>query len=291
MSEPAGPIAAYLAELDAALDVRGRRRQRILAEVESHLTDATDVATRQGGDRAAAERDAVARFGASPAALAVLFADGSRPRPRRWSFAAIAGALAVAAGAGALAYFSSHGPLQRYQATASMVSVFPAGAPRDAWMHSAIRDARRLVVARIVLGGTPPRLPSASGIAIALPRFEPVSIPGLSPNELLRTTKVTPSPHGNAIDFTVTSSDAATARRLATAWATTYLTWWRLGEIRKETRIYQIMGRALHNGRGFTARTRAELRHIRSLTARRLRRPYTLSSSRPADGAIRIAPA
>jgi hypothetical protein len=290
MSDSAGPIAAYLAELAAALQVQGRRRRRILAEVESHLTDAADVATRQGGDRADAERDAVARFGASPAALAVLFGDGSRPRSRWWAPVAAAAVLAVA-GVGVLVYSTSNGPAPRYRATATMVSIFPATDPQPRWMHSAIRDARRLVVARIVLSGQPPSIPSAPGIAIALPHFQPVSVPGLDAAELLRTTTVTPSRQGNAIDFTVTTSDAATAQRLATAWAATYLNWWRLGEIRKEAQFYRDARRTLRVARGLTANERAEYLRMRRVYGRSLERPYELSSYRPALRAVRIATA
>jgi|KBSMisStandDraft_5_1062788.scaffolds.fasta_scaffold17730_6 hypothetical protein len=289
MSEP-GPIAEYLAELDARLHVQGRRRRRILAEVESHLTDAADVATGQGGDRAAAERDAVARFGASPAALAVLFGEGRRPHPRWWAPVAAAAVLAGAA-AGVLVYSTSNGPAPRYRATATMVSVFPATSPQPRWMRSAIRDARRLVVARLVLSGQPPSLPSAPGIAIALPRFQPVSVPGLDAAELLRATTVTPSRQGNAIDFTVTTSDAATARRLATAWAATYLSWWRLGEIRKEAQFYRDARRILRFERGLSANERAEYIRMRRVYGRSLERPYELSSYRPAVRAIRIAAA
>jgi hypothetical protein len=291
VSDEPGPIAGYLDELGAALHVQGRRRQRILAEVESHLADAADVAATEGVDRAAAERDAIARFGASPAALAVLFGDGRRPRPRWWSFAAIAAVLATVGGVGALAYSSSQGPPPGYRATASMVSIFPANAPQIRWMHSAIHDARRIAVARLVLGGAPPRIPNPPGIALALPRFQPVSVPGLDAAGLLRATRVTPSPQGNAIDFTVTSSDAATAQRLATAWAATYLQWWRLGEIRKQARLYRDADIVLRAARGLTADQRAEWARMKRVTGRSLERPYTLSSYRPAHDAVRIAAA
>jgi hypothetical protein len=291
VSDEPGPIAGYLDELGAALRVQGRRRRRIMAEVESHLADAADVAATQGVDRAAAERDAIARFGASPAALAVLFGDGHRPRPRVWSFAAVAAALGAAAGVGALAYSSSQGPPPRYRATASMVSMFPADAAQVRWMRSAIRDARRIAVARLVLGGEPPRIPSPRGIAVALPHFQPVSVPGLDAGELLRSTRVTRSPQGNAIDFTVTSSDAATAQRLATAWAATYLQWWRMGERRKQAQLYRDADRVLRTERDLTAHERAEWVNMKRVTGRLLQRPYTLSSYRPAGGAVRIAAA
>ena len=290
MSMADGPIAAYLAELAAALHVQGRRRQRILAEVESHLTDAADVAARQSGDRAAAEREAVARFGASPAALAVLFGEGRPRRPRWWAPVAAAAVLA-GAGAGALVYSASTGAAPRYRATATMVSIFPETYPQPRWMRSAIRDARRLVVARLVLSGKPSSIPRAPGIDIALPYFQPVTVPGLDAAELLRATSVTPSPHGNAIDFTVTTSDAATAQRLATAWAATYLNWWRLGEIRKEAQFYRDARRILRVERGLSANQRAEYVRMRRVYGRSLERPYALASYRPARRAIRIAAA
>ena len=270
MSEPGGPIAEYLAELGRSLEVSGRRRERILAEVAAHLSEAAESKVGTGADRATAEREAVARFGASPAAVAAVLAAG---------------------GAGVLAYSTSNGPAPRYRATATMVSIFPATYPQPRWMHSAIRDARRLLVARLVLSGRAPGIPRAPGIAIALPHFQPVSVPGLDAGELLRTTRVTPSQQGNAIDFTVTSSDATTAERLATAWAATYLNWWRLGEIRKRAQFYRDARWALRTERGLTAGERADYIRMRRYYGRSLERAYTLASYRPADGAVQIPPA
>jgi HAAS domain-containing protein len=290
MSEPGGPIAEYLAELGRSLEVSGRRRERILAEVGGHLSEAAESKVATGADRATAEREAVARFGASPALLAVLFGDGRRRRTRWWAAAAVAAALA-AAGAGVFAYSASNGPAPRYRATATMVSIFPATYPQPRWVHSAIRDARRLLVARLVLSGRAPGIPRAPGVAIALPHFKPVSVPGLDAGELLRATRVTPSHQGNAIDFTVTSSDAATAERLATAWAATYLNWWRLGEIRKRAQFYRDARWALRTERGLTAGERADYIRMRRYYGRSLERAYTLASYRPADGAVQIPPA
>lgn len=57
-------VAPYLAELDAALDGPRRARRDLLREARDHLADATDAYLRGGYDRAEAERQAVADFGA-----------------------------------------------------------------------------------------------------------------------------------------------------------------------------------------------------------------------------------
>jgi hypothetical protein len=56
------PIAAYLDELSRLLVRRGRRR--VLAEVRMHLLDAAAARSALGEDAEAAQRHAVARFGA-----------------------------------------------------------------------------------------------------------------------------------------------------------------------------------------------------------------------------------
>ena len=56
------PIAAYLDELSRLLARRGRRR--VLAEVRGHLLDAAAAHRALGEDAEAAQRRAVARFGA-----------------------------------------------------------------------------------------------------------------------------------------------------------------------------------------------------------------------------------
>jgi len=56
------PIAAYLDELSRLLARRGRRR--VLAEVRMHLLDAAAAHDPLGEDPEAAQRQAVARFGA-----------------------------------------------------------------------------------------------------------------------------------------------------------------------------------------------------------------------------------
>jgi hypothetical protein len=73
-------IETYLARLAAELRKRGLTDPRILEEARGHLMDATERAVGRGLPRDAAERDAVARFGA-PDVIAANFA-GSRHRVR-----------------------------------------------------------------------------------------------------------------------------------------------------------------------------------------------------------------
>lgn len=72
-------ITDYLLALDAALDVPGRRRRRILAEVEDHLLSAAAELHAQGLPAVEAERLAVAHFG-DPAALTHQFVRDERAR-------------------------------------------------------------------------------------------------------------------------------------------------------------------------------------------------------------------
>lgn len=58
------PIDAYMVELRAHLRARGRRRQRIVEEVEDHLSARCGDLRRQGlSEPRAAAREAIARFG------------------------------------------------------------------------------------------------------------------------------------------------------------------------------------------------------------------------------------
>ena len=72
-------ITDHLLALDAALDVPGRRRRRILAEVEDHLLSAAAELHAQGLPAVEAERLAVAHFG-DPAALTHQFVRDERAR-------------------------------------------------------------------------------------------------------------------------------------------------------------------------------------------------------------------
>jgi hypothetical protein len=75
------PIAAYLAELGRELAVTGILRERILAEVADHLSQAADDAISAGLDRHQAERRAVERFG--PASLVARIDELPDPAPVR----------------------------------------------------------------------------------------------------------------------------------------------------------------------------------------------------------------
>ena len=59
-----GPLDTYLQELQRALGERGLDDPRIVDEAREHLVDAVEDGVRRGLDRAAAERQAVERFGA-----------------------------------------------------------------------------------------------------------------------------------------------------------------------------------------------------------------------------------
>jgi hypothetical protein len=58
-------IDEYLLELERRLTGPSRRRRRIVAEVRAHLEDAASAAVRAGKEPAAAEAEAVARFGSA----------------------------------------------------------------------------------------------------------------------------------------------------------------------------------------------------------------------------------
>lgn len=81
-----GAIERYLLEFNEALVAGGERRERILAEVEDHLRDATDSLVAAGSKPDDAEAEAVGRFG-SPTEAAERFGPdplGRAQRASRW---------------------------------------------------------------------------------------------------------------------------------------------------------------------------------------------------------------
>jgi len=72
---PPQTIREYLAALNASLEVGLRNRQRILVEVENHLSDAAQEQLRGGASLPEASRRAIAAFG-SPVAVAARFDAG-----------------------------------------------------------------------------------------------------------------------------------------------------------------------------------------------------------------------
>jgi hypothetical protein len=87
-------IDAYLAELARDLVLPRRLRRRVLAEVEGHLRDAAEALQPSCGSVAAAEREAVARFG-PPQALARQFVGQVATRSAHRATDAVALALAA----------------------------------------------------------------------------------------------------------------------------------------------------------------------------------------------------
>ncbi|MDQ3631426.1 MAG: permease prefix domain 1-containing protein [Actinomycetota bacterium] len=81
-----GAVERYLLEFNEALVAGGERRERILAEVEEHLRDATQSLLAAGRTADEAQVEAVARFG-SPAEAAERFGPdplGRAQRASRW---------------------------------------------------------------------------------------------------------------------------------------------------------------------------------------------------------------
>jgi hypothetical protein len=118
----ASTIAALLAELARELPGDLPGRERILAEVEDHLAESVERLTVDGLTRAAAEREALARFG-EPRELARVFQrsveeggvlDSHEPPRAAWqraaSLAAIAAGAFAATGLVALAGWSMLDP-------------------------------------------------------------------------------------------------------------------------------------------------------------------------------------
>lgn len=58
------PVAAYVGEFEAQLQIRGPRRRRILNEVRTHLSEAL-IDVELGRSRDSAAREAIARFGSA----------------------------------------------------------------------------------------------------------------------------------------------------------------------------------------------------------------------------------
>ena len=102
-----GPVEEYLADLAAHLRTRGRRRRRILAEVEDHLRSAATARGGTDGPAGAAEHEAVLVFGPADALAHRLDADAVAPSSR--SAAALA-TLATLAVCGLTALVSARSP-------------------------------------------------------------------------------------------------------------------------------------------------------------------------------------
>jgi hypothetical protein len=83
---PGEDVERYLDRLADALVLRGRSVRRLLAEAEDHLRESAAEGEAKGLDRAAAEAQALARFG-SPAAVARRYAasEGRLPSGLVWS--------------------------------------------------------------------------------------------------------------------------------------------------------------------------------------------------------------
>jgi hypothetical protein len=113
MPAPGTPLAALLADLARELPPDLPGRERILAEVEDHLSQSVEALMRDGLSPELVEREAVARFG-DPSELAVLLRSLANERGygrdlplSRWqlaaSWAALASGLVAVAGLTALA--------------------------------------------------------------------------------------------------------------------------------------------------------------------------------------------
>jgi hypothetical protein len=104
---PGDAVERYLDRLADSLVLRGRSVRRILAEADDHLREAVAAGEARGLDRAAAEEEAVARFG-SPAEVARRFGavEGRVPAGLVWSALL---SLALVAGIGLVAVGISGG--------------------------------------------------------------------------------------------------------------------------------------------------------------------------------------
>lgn len=132
----AGPLEAYLGELEQALRTHGHEPSRIVDEAREHLADAVADAVARGLTREDAEREAIERFG--PAALIAAQAPpaGSRVMARmtafldtvigHWRWLTAATALAAL-----LTSVASHIWLPTRYRSETVILVVPAGAPTD----------------------------------------------------------------------------------------------------------------------------------------------------------------
>ena len=107
-------VEAYLDRLADAMVLRGRSVRRILAEADDHLQEAVAEAREGGLDRAAAEEQAVARFGPpTTVARQLAAAEGRVPAGMVWStvlslwLVAAIGLLAIVASGGVAAVMGS----------------------------------------------------------------------------------------------------------------------------------------------------------------------------------------
>src|SRR5579875_2243869 len=107
MRSPRGntePIEDYLDELFSCLRLPPRAARRLLAETEDHLRESAAELSRRGATSAAAEREAVRRFG-PPARIAADARAARRPTVAdtipalAWAAATLAGVGLVAVGA------------------------------------------------------------------------------------------------------------------------------------------------------------------------------------------------
>jgi hypothetical protein len=89
---PDALIEARLVEIDAALGLRGRYRDRVIAEIRAHLLDATDAAVARGQSHQEAIELAVAELG-PPEALAERFTPHATAFTRACGAAPVAGIL------------------------------------------------------------------------------------------------------------------------------------------------------------------------------------------------------
>src|SRR3954451_248455 len=134
-------ITQYLAELAAALSFDRRLARRVAREVEDHLRET--VAEYAPGDRAEAERRAIANFG-EPRALAMQFA--SLSLARRTRRAGIAVVVGVIAGLTAMQARAARGAA--IAVVLAVIAVLTAMKVRVAWYAAAEwrigEDAREL---------------------------------------------------------------------------------------------------------------------------------------------------
>jgi hypothetical protein len=181
-------IAAYLAELERELKTRRAPRARLLAEVSDHLrTSAAELAA-AGVDAPAAEKEAVARFGAA-ALVARRFAHAVATTSARlalvwaatgWASYAVAAAFFVLAAPSWLADFPQGAP--------SMLALQVAAVALAVTAVRALRQRNELLIDELRL-----RL-VANGVVIAAAAIAAAALCEL----LLALTRPAPAPWGDA---------------------------------------------------------------------------------------------
>jgi len=89
------PIAEYLKELEKQLRFKGLFDDELLMEIESHLLDSVDANLNRGLDQAAAEKEALRRFGSAEVVASTFESEWLSPMQKAFIVIALVSGLVI----------------------------------------------------------------------------------------------------------------------------------------------------------------------------------------------------